>query len=228
MQQNRPYTTLFLLSSVDGKISSGNGSMFNARKDWYHVPTIAIGLQQFVDIKQTVDSWLFTTAKTLLSFNVNHLNYTPERTEASVAIIDNHQRLTRHGRQILSNYYRNIVIFTEHPDYPEDTGNVTVIYQKKFDLATMLQTLKNNFAISNITIEAGGKINAELFKMDLIDRISIVMAPLIVGGQNTPSIADGESITDLADINTLTQLKLESIHQLENSFLQMNYSVIRI
>ncbi|MCT4396691.1 dihydrofolate reductase family protein [Periweissella beninensis] len=227
MSQNRPYTTLFLLSSLDGKISSGNSSTFNARKEWYQIPEIAIGLQQFVDIKQTVDAWLFTTAKSLLSFNVNHLSYTPERTESSIAIIDNHQRLTRHGRKILANYYRRVVIFTEHPNYPEDTDNVTIIYQAALTLGKILAILQNTFSITNITIEAGGSINAALLKAHLIDRISIVLAPLIVGGQDTPTIADGESLTDLADIQTLIPLRLEGIHQLDNSFLQINYSVIK-
>ena len=62
-----------------------------------------------------------------------------------------------------------------------------------------------------------------MLREGVIDRLSLVIAPITVGGVLTPSLFGGESINNLNDICTL---KLESIEQLENSYIYLIYKVV--
>lgn len=41
---NRPITTLFMLESLDWKITSGNSDELDADKDWYRIDGVKEGL----------------------------------------------------------------------------------------------------------------------------------------------------------------------------------------
>lgn len=54
--QTRPITTLFMLSSLDGKISTGASSSEDFDKDLPHLKGVAEGLHQYYDLeKETED-----------------------------------------------------------------------------------------------------------------------------------------------------------------------------
>ena len=57
--KNKPTTTLFMLQSLDGKISSGNNDELDADKDWCKIDGVKEGLRQYYDIEQTTDLFLF-------------------------------------------------------------------------------------------------------------------------------------------------------------------------
>ncbi len=68
-------------------------------------------------------------------------------------------------------------------------------------------------------------MNAQLIRVGLIDYLSIIIAPIVVGGKATPSLVDGESLHALVDLNKLKALHLVSNTQLENSYLHLRYDV---
>lgn len=45
--RNRPYTTLFLLVSVDGKISTGDTDVMDVDKDYSKIDGLKEGLKQY-------------------------------------------------------------------------------------------------------------------------------------------------------------------------------------
>ena len=60
---DRPITTLFMLISVDGKISPGASDSLDVDKDFPNIPGLKEGLPQYYDIKQTTDLWSFNTGR---------------------------------------------------------------------------------------------------------------------------------------------------------------------
>lgn len=48
--KKRSITTLFMLESLDGKISSGNNDELDADKDWSHIDGVKGGLHQYYEI----------------------------------------------------------------------------------------------------------------------------------------------------------------------------------
>ncbi|GAB4284553.1 MAG: hypothetical protein Kow0081_1760 [Candidatus Dojkabacteria bacterium] len=77
-----------------------------------------------------------------------------------------------------------------------------------------------------VTIQSGGTINSILIRNNLIDSISIVIAPALVGGKDTVSLVDGESITRLEELKDIKALKLVKADVLEDSYLHVTYDVI--
>ena len=53
----RSITTLFMLMSVDGKISPGASDSLDVDKDFPNIAGLKEGLQQYYDIEQTTDLW---------------------------------------------------------------------------------------------------------------------------------------------------------------------------
>ena len=59
----RPITTLFMLMSVDGKISTGAADEFDVDKDFPKIPGVSEGLHQYYEIEQTTDLWSLNTGR---------------------------------------------------------------------------------------------------------------------------------------------------------------------
>ena len=53
----RPFTTLFLLMSVDGKISTGSTDARDVDADFPRIAGVREGLAQYYDIVQKTDLW---------------------------------------------------------------------------------------------------------------------------------------------------------------------------
>jgi 2,5-diamino-6-(ribosylamino)-4(3H)-pyrimidinone 5'-phosphate reductase len=58
---DRPIATLFMLMSVDGKISTGSTDELDVDRDFPKIPGVREGLHQYYEIEQTTDLWSFNT-----------------------------------------------------------------------------------------------------------------------------------------------------------------------
>lgn len=83
------------------------------------------------------------------------------------------------------------------------------------------------YHIDRLTVQSGGSLNGEFLRQNLFDAIHLVVAPLLVGGEATATLIDGESITSLADLSKLKALKLTDCQVLADSYLQLKYEVLR-
>lgn len=60
----------------------------------------------------------------------------------------------------------------------------------KIDLARVLAKLKKDFGIRTLLLEGGGTINGSFLEADLIDELSILVAPVADGSTGTPTLFD--------------------------------------
>ncbi|MEE0558143.1 MAG: deaminase, partial [Bulleidia sp.] len=60
---DRPVTTLFMLMSLDGKISLGASDDLDVDKDFPKISGLKEGLPQYYEIEQTTDLWSFNTGR---------------------------------------------------------------------------------------------------------------------------------------------------------------------
>jgi len=58
------------------------------------------------------------------------------------------------------------------------------------DLEKVLRKLARAFGIRRLLLEGGGKINGSFLSADLIDELSVVIAPVADGGTGTPTLFD--------------------------------------
>lgn len=224
---DRPITTLFMLMSVDGKINIGSTDLVDFDKDFPCIDGLKEGLHQYYEIEQTTDLWSLNSGKVQAKIGVNDKEL-PAKTIVSFVLIDNYH-LKEKGVQYFCELSKKFVLVTtnkNHPAFNLKRDNLNIIYQEKLDLKEMLRKLKNDFDCERITIQSGGMLNGLFLREKLFDYLDIVVAPVLIGGKETTTLIDGESITKVDELSKLGILQLESVTPLKDSYLRLRYKVI--
>jgi len=228
-KMDRPVTTLFMLSSVDGKISTGASDERDVDKDFPKIDGIREGLHQYYEIEQTTDLWSFNTGRVQAKMGVNYKRFPEEKLPVSFVILDNHH-LTEQGVRYLCVRLDQLVVITtnvEHPVFHVTEANLHIIYQDELDLEEALRRLKQDFGCKRLTIQSGGTVNSLFLREQLLDYIDIVVAPVLIGGKDTATLVDGISLVSEEDLKKLGVLQLEECKVLEDSWVRLRYKVVR-
>ena len=212
-------TTLFLLTSPDGKISAGSSDERDFDKDLAGIS----GIEQYYEIEATTDIVSLCTGRTLAKIGVNTMDFEGKQINITLLVVDNNRRLTSAGLTYLTKKYKNVVVATTKSDYTncEISGLSVVRYADKIDFKDLFGRYKN------ITIQSGGSLNSHLLREGLIDRVRIVVAPVIVGGKDTPTLVDGDNLITVEDLSCIKKLVLVGTKILKHSFLELQYDVLK-
>ena len=224
---DRPVTTLFMLMSLDGKISPGASDELDADKDFPNIEGLKEGHAQYYEIEQTTDLWSFNTGRVQEKMGVNSKPY-PPKSPVSFVLLDN-SHLTEHGVRYFCARSREFVLITSNKDHPAfgvDEENLHVIFQEEPSLQDALSELKSRFGCERITIQSGGTVNGALLRAKLIDHVDIVIAPVLIGGRDTSTLIDGSSILSESELSSLGVLRLTDCTVLNDSYLRVRYQVI--
>lgn len=224
---DRPITTLFMLMSVDGKISTGATDDLDVDKDFPKIAGVREGLHQYYEIEQTTDLWSLNSGRVQEKMGVN-TEKMPDKTPVSFVVIDNNH-LTEHGVRYFCARSKEFVLITSntgHPAFQVDEDNLHIICQRELSLIDALAKLKSEFGCQRITIQSGGTLNGQFLREKLFDYIDIVVAPILIGGKDTSTLIDGKSLLLESELSQLGVLKLQECTVLEDSYLRLRYQVI--
>ncbi|MBO4426828.1 MAG: dihydrofolate reductase family protein [Clostridiales bacterium] len=224
---DRPVTTLFMLMSVDGKISTGCTDEMDVDRDFPKLDGVKEGLHQYYELEQTTDLWAFNTGRVQAKMGVNNKDI-PAKTPVSFAIMDNHH-LTEHGVRYFCALSKQVVVITSNPDHPSflvHEDNLSIIFQEKPSLGDALVKLKSEFGCERLTVQSGGTINGLFLREKLFDYVDIVVAPVLVGGKDTSTLVDGMSLKTPEELSGLSVLKLIECKVLEDSYIRLRYEVV--
>ena len=146
----------------------------------------------------------------------------------SFIILDNKPHLTKLGINNLIRKTKKLYLITNnknHPAFKIKEENMKIIYFKKIDFRKLFIKLKKEYKINKITIQSGGTVNSDLIREGLIDMVSLVISPVLIGGKDTPTIMDGYSIESEKELKFIKTLKLKKCEKLNNSYLHLLYEV---
>lgn len=225
---DRPITTLFMLMSVDGKISTGATDDLDVDKDFPKIAGVQEGLHQYYEIERTTDLWALNSGRVQEKMGVNWAEM-PDKSPVSFVIIDNHH-LTQQGIRYFCARSKEFVLVTsnaDHPAFQVNEDNLHIICQSKLSLPDALAKLKSEYGCERITIQSGGTLNGLFLREKLFDYIDIVIAPVLIGGKDTSTLIDGKSLLSESELSQLGVLNLQECKALENSYLRLRYQVIR-
>lgn len=229
---NRTYNTLFLLQSLDGKISTGDVDELDVDKDFKRINGVKEGLPQYYDIEKTTDPFSLNSGKVMAKIGVNTRTKEPEKMGCSFIIIDNKPHLTDAGVRYMSKWVKTLYIVTSNPEHPghrlkDSLNNIKIIYFKdQIDFPDLFSQMKNKYLAERITIQSGGLLNSKFLRAGLVDEISIVIAPCLIGGKDTQSLVGGESLHNEEDLGKIKPLTLKDCRVLENSYIHLTYQVV--
>ena len=229
---NRPITTLFMLESLDGKISSGSSDNLDADKDFYRIDGVKEGLHQYYELEQETDIFSLNTGRVMAKIGVNEKKEYHEKIDAvTFVIIDNKPHLNENGIDYLCNWVEKLILVTTNKNHIAYSlqykyDNLEILYYDTLDLKVLLEDLYSKYNAVRLTIQSGGTLNGMFVRNKLIDFVNIVIAPIIVGGKNVATLVDGESITDESELNKLLPLQLLECNKLEHSYIELKYKVL--
>lgn len=229
----RPITTLFMLESLDGKITSGNSDNLDADNDWCKINGVKEGLHQYYELETKTDWYSLNTGRVMAKIGVNDKKeYHDKLDDVRFIIIDNKPHLKETGIDYLCHWVEKLILVTTNKDHiafsvKDKYENLDILLYDYLDLKRLLEDMKQRYNVERITIQSGGNLNGMFLRENLIDYVNIVVAPLLVGGRDTSTLIDGESITNLNELNKLKALQLIECNKLEDSYIQLVYKVLK-
>ena len=213
MDTCRPYSTLFLLASADGKISTGDTDELDVDRDFPHMLGVSEGLKQYYDLERGTDVFSLNTGRTLAKIGINQDQKSTEQLPVTYVVVDSKPHLSEQGVLHLADKGRELIVVTTHPAHPalalkERLDNLHVLHYERIDFTHLFSRLKHDFEAARMTIQSGGRLNATLVREGLVDRILLVIAPALIGGKDTPTLMDGESLHTSAELSNIRALEL--------------------
>lgn len=194
---NRPYTFINVAMTADGKIDTfeRKGSAISSKLDKERVDElrasvdgILVGGKTLLDEqpKLTVKSEALREGRIQRGLSPNPIKVGV----ATVADIPLESDFMKAGPA-------RVVIFTTNQTSKEQLARLKAGGAEAFvhnglrvDLTSMMQTLKE-IGVDHLMVEGGGTMNFELMHLGLVDELTIYVAPMVFGGANAPTLADG-------------------------------------
>ena len=94
-------------------------------------------------------------------------------------------------------------------------AEVVVAGKDRVDFVELLKKLKQ-MGIEKLMVEGGSSVNWELIKNDLVDEIRLIHLPVIVGGDDVPSLTSGEGFKTL---DSVKRFRIKRVFQCGNQVI---------
>jgi len=85
---------------------------------------------------------------------------------------------------------------------PERDGRV--------DMPALMEKLAERDVL-NLLLEGGGQLNASMLEAGLVDRLHVVIAPMLIGGREAPTLLDGLGAGSIKEAWRLKDLRIEEV-----------------
>jgi 2,5-diamino-6-(ribosylamino)-4(3H)-pyrimidinone 5'-phosphate reductase len=233
---NRPYIIVNVAMTADGKIdtTARKGATISSEADKARVDRLRASVDAVVvggrtllneDPKLTVKSAKLRAERIQKGLpenpaKVGIITEIPAIPTQRILQIDGDRRRATNQplRQFLTAGGAQVYLFTSDCIDPnlvnsfETTGTIVRAEGKdKVDLVAAFRALQQD-GIRSVLVEGGGTLIAELFRLNLVDELTVYIAPKIFGGTNSPTLADGGGFLE----NQAPSLKLKSVEILDD------------
>lgn len=134
-------------------------------------------------------------------------------TQPARVVADSHARTPPDAR-ILDDQAETFVLVAEaepaeHLHVLEESGaTVIVAGEERVDLPVAFGELESH-GVDDLMVEGGGELIFSLFADGLVDRLSVYVGSIVIGGRDAPTLADGDGFTaefpelDLVDVERI-------------------------
>jgi riboflavin-specific deaminase-like protein len=215
-RSNLPFVYLNLATTADGKIAPANRRFepFSSPRDHELLLKLRTSADAVMSGARTVDSVPVNLGPGSKKFRQMRIkNGLPEYNLRVVvsggATLDPDAEIFKHTFSPI------IVLATKRADEKrvetlrKRGAEVALFGKEKLDFTSALVWLREKWNVKRLLCEGGGEINAALFRAGLVNRIYQTLCPVIFGGRNAPTLADGDGIEKLRDAIRLKRKSLQ-------------------
>jgi len=218
-----PTVILHMGISLDGRIDWGGGvdnpyyelvEQFGADADISGSNTILTA--QFSGDPQTAlgtlyDIWIHKPSRPLL------------------AIVDSQGRVKNWDAIRVQPFWRRHISLCSqetpitHLEYLKESGIECIIAgEQNVDLRLALEELNARFHVQRVRVDSGGILNGVLLRQGLVDEISVIISPTLVGGRSPKTMFVAP---DLESEEGVIPLNLRSVEKIRERYVWLRYTV---
>ena len=133
-------------------------------------------------------------------------------------VIDTRARTPTDARVLDDGSETYLLIGEDAPDdrraaLREAGAHPVVAGTERVDLVAGLDELESR-GVDRLLIEGGGELLFSAFEAGIVDELSVFVGPLLVGGRDAPTLADGKGF-----VETFPELALESVERIDDGVL---------
>ncbi|MHC1584933.1 MAG: 2,5-diamino-6-(ribosylamino)-4(3H)-pyrimidinone 5'-phosphate reductase [Candidatus Syntropharchaeia archaeon] len=211
---NRPFVFINAAMSVDGKISTieRRQTRISGDSDFERVDALRAGSDA-----------VMVGIGTILSDNPSLTVKSPERRKKRLKegkeenpiriVVDSLARTPIDSDVLNRGKGRRIIVTSENAPFERTEklrkfAEVISCGRRRVDLEKMLHMLKD-MRIGRIMVEGGARLNWGLISRGLVDELYVFIGNIVIGGEKSPTLVDGEGFIKREDMPELELLDME-------------------
>lgn len=204
--QARPFVSVNIAITADGKIAPDTRKFapFGSKRDQ----------ELMMELRSRVDAVMVgarTAGAKKVTLGPGGKKYQRQRLENGLAeynlrVIVSRTASISPRAHIFSRRFSPILLLTTEAAPSARTKALSKVVDDMFvstgsmlDLRSALIWLREKWKIKKLLCEGGGELNAPMFRSGLVDELYLTICPLLFGGRNAPTLADGDGIEKLTD-----------------------------
>ena len=217
----RPFVFINMAMTADGKIASTNRKVttFGSRNDH----------QRLLELRTRADA-ILTGAGTLNAQPDITLGPAPKQKPAPVRVIVSGSGQVDVQHEIFRTPGAPVIVLASErilarrlKELKKVADAVYVCGANNVDFEAAFKFLREHHGVKRVLCEGGGRLNDSLLRAGVVDEVNLTICPLILGGQDAPTIADGIGFDQLDDA---VQFKLHTRKQVADEIF-LTYRTVR-
>lgn len=225
---NRPYTFINVAMTADGKIDTfeRRGAAISSARDKQRVDELRAAADGILVGGRTLleEQPKLTVKNDALREGRVRQGRSPNPIKVGVVTVADIQK----DSEFIKAGDARLVIFTTSQSSISQIEQLRALGVEVFvdetprvDLNKMMLTLKK-IGVDHLMVEGGGTINFELMRLGLVDELLIYMAPMVFGGANSPTLADGLGLPR----DRALEMKLADIERWDDGGVVLKYQFL--
>jgi len=213
-----PYVVIHSAVSVDGRMDR-----------------LAVDMGLYYSLLSTWnEDCTLSSAETMLSSGIGEWEHdgTTDDSKPLLAVVDSRGRFKHWKNAAPSPYWRQGVALASratpatHLDDVRAAGaEVVVAGEERVDLRAALEELSSRFGVRTVRVDSGGTLNGALLRAGLVDEVSVVVMPQLIGGTSPSSLFRAD---DLASDEGVIAAELMSSRKLKGGAVWLRYRVPKL
>ncbi len=201
----RPFVVINMAMTVDGKIATANHavSSFGSTRDHEHLLALRATADAVMAGARTVDLNAINLGPGGAKFR--KLRRSSGLAEYNLRVIVSGSGTVNPKAEIFLHRFSPIIVLTcrrasttKLKRLVAVADEVRVCGEQEVDLRRALRWLREEHSVERLVCEGGGDLNDAMFRADLVDELHLTLCPLILGGRDAPTIAEGIGFANLA------------------------------
>jgi diaminohydroxyphosphoribosylaminopyrimidine deaminase/5-amino-6-(5-phosphoribosylamino)uracil reductase len=204
-KKGRPFVHLKLATSLDGRISLGRSVSTGLSGE--------AALKRVHDLRHEHDAILVGGNTIAVDDpSLTDRSGKARRRPLVRVVLDNRLQMSAESRLVATATETPTVVFTDSADSEKKSllrnSGVDVIETEKGDLPAVLEALKQR-DIQSVLVEGGSGIAGSFCDARLVDKVTFIISPLIIGGGDAPAAIAGKGAASLADAMRLADVTVK-------------------